>query len=118
MLEVVRVDGQKGIASVSGMGGHSDFVAGPPAPGGGGRGELTCRDVIALLLDYLDRALGPDVLAELERHLADCEPCRAYLRTYARSRQLVGEASRVEMPADLEIRLRQFLLDRLRGDRA
>jgi hypothetical protein len=74
---------------------------------------LTCRDVIGLLLDYLEATLGPDAAAAFERHLQDCAPCRAYARTYDRSRQLVAEVSQVEMPPEMKARLRGLLLGRL-----
>jgi hypothetical protein len=74
---------------------------------------LTCRDVIGLLLDYLEATLDDDTVARFERHLADCAPCRAYLRTYDRSRRLAGEVGRVEMPVEMRDRLRDLLLGRL-----
>jgi anti-sigma factor RsiW len=70
---------------------------------------LTCRDVIHLLLEYLEEALSPEVVTELERHLADCPPCLAYLRTYRRTGELAGEAARIEMPPELMVRLRGLL---------
>ena len=76
-------------------------------------GALTCRDVIGLLLDYLEEALDPDTVAAFERHLQDCPPCRAYLKTYDRSRRLVREVGQVEMPQELKDRLRDLLLGRL-----
>ena len=84
----------------------------PDRPGNDPR-SLTCRDVIGLLLDYLEASLDETTIALFERHLADCAACRAYLRTYDRSRRLVGEAGRVEMPAELRDRLRDLLLGRL-----
>jgi anti-sigma factor RsiW len=84
----------------------------PMHPGPGGP-ALTCRDLIGLLLGYLEATLDEDTVALFERHLADCAPCRAYLRTYDRSRQLVGEVSRVEMPVEMRDRLRDLLLGRL-----
>jgi anti-sigma factor RsiW len=74
---------------------------------------LTCRDLIGLLLDYLEATLDEDTVALFERHLEDCAPCRAYLRTYDRSRRLVGDVSRVEMPREMRDRLRDLLLGRL-----
>jgi anti-sigma factor RsiW len=74
---------------------------------------MTCRDAIDLLIDYLDQALTPEVAAALERHLAGCEPCRAYLATYRRARALGAQAARVEMPGEMKARLREFLLARL-----
>jgi anti-sigma factor RsiW len=84
-----------------------------PAPRGAAGSLLTCRDVIGFLLDYLEATLDEDTIALFERHLADCAPCRAYLRTYDRSRRLVGEAGRVEMPVEMRDRLRDLLLGRL-----
>lgn len=80
-----------------------------PAAGG----TLTCQDVIGLLLDYLEAGLSPDAVAEFERHLEDCAPCLAYLRTYQRTRRLTAEAAHVEMPAELRGRLRALILGRL-----
>ena len=76
---------------------------------------MTCRELIDLLQDYLDRELAGDVVAELERHLEDCAPCRAYLATYRKAREVGAAAGRVEMPEEMKIRLRRFLLDTLRG---
>lgn len=76
---------------------------------------MTCRDLIDILQDYLDRELGGDAVAELERHLADCPPCRAYVATYRKARALGAAAGRVEVPEEMKARLRQFLIDKLRG---
>lgn len=76
---------------------------------------MTCQQAIALLADYLEMVLEPrSLMEELEGHLAECEPCRAYLATYRRTRELAASASRVEMPEEMKERLRAFLLARLR----
>ena len=74
---------------------------------------MTCKDVIEIIADFLDRTLGSDAAEKLEAHLRDCAPCRAYLNTYRKTRGLVGEAGRVEMPEELKSRLRAFLLEQL-----
>jgi anti-sigma factor RsiW len=76
---------------------------------------MTCRELIDVLDDYLDRALSDDLLADLERHLADCVPCRAYLATYRKTREVGAAAARIEMPDEMKARLRRFLNDHLRG---
>jgi predicted anti-sigma-YlaC factor YlaD len=70
---------------------------------------MTCREAIAILDDYLEWALTPDVLEKLEEHLRVCAPCRAYLATYERTAQLAAKANRVEMPPEVKRRLRDFL---------
>jgi anti-sigma factor (TIGR02949 family) len=75
--------------------------------------SLTCKDAIEILADLLDQTLTSDLAARLTQHLKDCPPCIAYLETYRRTRELVGRAGRVEVPAELRARLRHFLVDQL-----
>ena len=74
---------------------------------------MTCKETIAVLSDYLDALCGPELIAELEGHLRDCAPCRAYLATFRRTRDLTHRAGQVEMPPEMKSHLRQFLLRRL-----
>ncbi len=74
---------------------------------------MTCKEAIALMLDYLDSALEPLTLERLESHFSECAPCRAYLATYRKTKELAAEANRVEMPDEMKERLRRFLLAQL-----
>jgi anti-sigma factor RsiW len=74
---------------------------------------LTCKDAIHLMCDFLDSILGPEAARELEAHLDRCEPCVAYLNTYRKTQELTGAAAREEMPAEMKVRLRNFLLEQL-----
>jgi anti-sigma factor RsiW len=78
---------------------------------------VTCQDAIAVLADYLETELSAALVEELEKHLSDCEPCRAYLATYRKTKSLAADAGRVEMPEEMKTRLREFLLRRLRDGR-
>jgi len=75
---------------------------------------LTCKEFIEdFLADYLDGSLGPETVAELEAHLAACRPCVAYLNTYQKTRDVVGQSGRVEMPAEMRDILRRFVIKHL-----
>ena len=78
--------------------------------------DPTCRDVVELLLDYLEESLDPGTRAALEDHFQDCAPCVAYLRTYDRSRQLAGDVTRSEAPTEVpeNLKARLFFI----GERA
>jgi anti-sigma factor RsiW len=76
---------------------------------------MTCRETIALLSEYLDATLAPEVAAALERHLEGCAPCVAYLNTLRKTRELTRAAALVEMPDEMRTRLREFLATRLRA---
>jgi anti-sigma factor RsiW len=78
---------------------------------------VICRDAIAILADYLESTLSPELVEKLEEHLRDCAPCRAYLATYRKTKSLAADAGRVEMPEEMKARLREFLLAQLRERR-
>jgi len=78
-----------------------------------GAKSLTCREAIGLLADYLEAVLTQDQLRALEAHLANCEPCQAYLNTYRRTKTLTAQSERVEMPAEMRRRLGEFLIRNL-----
>ena len=78
---------------------------------------MICRELIAVLDEYLDGTLAPDVVTELERHLAVCDPCRAYIATYRKTRELGARVSDVPMPEEMTRRLRALLIGRLGNQR-
>jgi anti-sigma factor RsiW len=75
---------------------------------------MTCKEAIDVLADYIEASLTPELAEELEQHLRDCAPCRVYLSTYRKTRELTGKVGRAPMPEEMKQRLHRFLLDRLR----
>jgi len=75
---------------------------------------LTCKDVIGLLMEYLEQTLGADVVVDFEAHLGRCSACVAYLNTYRKTQELTGQVTRIPMPEDLKARLRLVLLEQFR----
>jgi predicted anti-sigma-YlaC factor YlaD len=78
---------------------------------------VTCQEVIAVLADYLEATVSPELLARIEEHLQDCAACRAYLATYRSTKSLAASSGRVEMPKEMKARLRELLLRELREGR-
>jgi len=74
---------------------------------------MNCRELIAVILEYLEGEMTPADVEEFERHLEKCAPCRAYLATYRKTKAMVGDVGRIEMPEEMKERLREFLLHRL-----
>jgi anti-sigma factor RsiW len=75
--------------------------------------RLTCKDVIGMLMDYLEATLRPETLGAFNHHLASCPQCVAYIATYRKTRQLTAKTAQVEMPDDMKRRLRDLLLAHL-----
>jgi anti-sigma factor RsiW len=66
---------------------------------------LTCGELIARLGDLSDGELGPGEVRECKRHLARCQSCAAYRRSYLSTVELArgaysvpGAAKATEMP--------------------
>ncbi|MGL4423813.1 MAG: anti-sigma factor family protein [Gemmataceae bacterium] len=73
--------------------------------------SMVCREVLELLLDYVDGELPAEQQQQFERHLCGCLQCYAFLETYRATirltRALPAEAA---LPAELEGRLRALVL--------
>lgn len=68
-----------------------------------------CSEVIALLVDYLERQLPPAVQEDLERHLARCPRCVCSVKSYERTVTLLRSLTERDLPDDLRLSLRAFL---------
>lgn len=75
---------------------------------------LRCRDIVDLLDDYLDRALDPEDAAALDQHLAGCQDCMAFMKTYRGTVRKSRELRESQLPPELRERLLTFLAQRKR----
>ena len=66
-----------------------------------------CNRVLTHLNDYIDHKLSPDLCAELEAHLAECENCRVVFDTLNKTLYLVHQLREQppELPEEVEYRL-------------
>jgi len=71
--------------------------------------DLTCQQVTALLVEYVNDTLAPEVMHAFQEHLRDCADCLAYLRTYHATIRALGTVRYEDMPAALQDRLLSFL---------
>ena len=60
---------------------------------GGEQGEMTCRELVELVTDYLERRLPDEDRALFETHLADCGHCVEYVAQMRRTIDVLGELS-------------------------
>jgi anti-sigma factor RsiW len=51
---------------------------------------MTCQELVELVTDYLEGRLDLATRARLERHLADCDGCTAYLEQFRTTIRLAG----------------------------
>lgn len=74
-------------------------------------GDLTCREFVELVTDYLENALDARTRARFEDHLIDCPDCPVYLR---QMEEIVGAAG-ILREEDVSPEVREVLLTRFRA---
>lgn len=62
---------------------------------------MTCRGLIARLGELACGSLAPRASREIQRHLAGCESCAAYGRSYRATIELAREAFRAPAGAEM-----------------
>jgi anti-sigma factor RsiW len=67
--------------------------------------DVVCMSGVELLMEYIEGALPPGVRTAIEAHVAGCPRCEAFIASYRETPRIVRDATRVEMPADLEASL-------------
>jgi anti-sigma factor RsiW len=68
-----------------------------------------CREVFALLSDYLDLELPPENCDEIKRHLADCPPCVEFVESLRKTVALCHGYEPGVKPAPLSAEVRAEL---------
>ena len=73
--------------------------------------ELSCRELVELVTDYLEGAMEPALRASFEAHLAGCPHCTRYLRQIEATIRASGTVRAEELSPEF----RAGLLDAFRG---
>ena len=79
------------------------------------RVNMTCERVTALIRDYLAGELNPEITEAFEEHLRLCRDCVAFINTYKKTTQAVESLRYADIPAEMQIRVRQFLRAKIKG---
>ena len=65
-------------------------------------GSTACRELLERLSEYLDGELDEAACAEIESHMADCEPCVAFLRSLRHTVAQIGSLPQPRLPEDVK----------------
>jgi predicted anti-sigma-YlaC factor YlaD len=63
--------------------------------------DLTCRDLIEFLADYVEESLPAMQRIAFNEHLAICSDCRAYLDSYRKTIMLARKVGQIESAPEL-----------------
>jgi anti-sigma factor RsiW len=67
--------------------------------------ELTCRELVELVTDYLEGALSSSELARFERHLDVCRHCRDHVEQLRTTVALAGRVRESDLSPEAEASL-------------
>jgi len=72
--------------------------------------DLTCKDLLGNLSDFIDGELNDELCQELQRHMAGCKNCRVVFDTMTKTVYLYhNDAQQTEVPAEVRGRLFETL---------
>ncbi|MBI3404815.1 MAG: zf-HC2 domain-containing protein [Acidobacteria bacterium] len=74
---------------------------------------MKCKELVRELSEYFDGTTDPGLIAELERHLANCEDCRMIVDTTKKTIRLYCNSEPAPLDADVSARLQKALEARL-----
>lgn len=64
--------------------------------------ELTCREIVEVVNDYLGDAMSTEDRASFEQHLHACPWCLTYLDQMRQTVTLAGKLTEASLPPELE----------------
>jgi hypothetical protein len=70
--------------------------------------ELSCRQLVELVTDYFEDAMGPADRASFEAHVAGCPGCDAYLGQMRTTLKAVGATAALETRPEVSALLAAF----------
>ena len=74
-------------------------------------GDMTCKEVVEIVSDYLEDALSAQDRARFEAHLAGCAGCTTYVEQMREIVRLTGMLTEEQVPVEHRERLRQAFRD-------
>ena len=73
--------------------------------------DLTCKEVVKIVSDYLEDALSSEDRARFEAHLGVCDGCTYYVEQMRETIRLTGMLTEEQVPVEQRERLRQAFRD-------
>ena len=68
-----------------------------------------CKRLFALLSDYVDQQIDPSLCADVEDHLGDCSPCKAYLASLEETVRRCQRHCTEELKAKVRAQVRNLI---------
>ncbi len=77
--------------------------------------ELTCKELVELVTDYLEGKLSPVMRARFEMHLSGCDGCTNYLSQMRQTLRALGTLTEDNIPPETQTELLNLFRNWKRG---
>jgi len=78
---------------------------------------MTCTDFLSQLTDFFDGAVAPELLAEVEKHIAECKHCEVVLDSTTKTINIYRDREVYDFPPDLRERMHTAIMAKCCGPR-
>lgn len=75
---------------------------------------MNCKELAYLLGDYLDGSMEEQLRKDLDAHIAMCESCMNFLKTYDTTKLICRQVRLTEIPEEFRERLNSFVMQKAR----
>jgi anti-sigma factor RsiW len=72
---------------------------------------MKCTELLTILSEYVDDSVDAGLRAELEKHVASCEPCQVVIDNIRKTITLYRSGQAYELPSGVHDRLANRLRD-------
>jgi anti-sigma factor RsiW len=73
---------------------------------------MTCTDFLAKLTDFFDGTVPPDLMSEVEHHIAECKHCEVVLDSTTKTINIYRDHELYDFPPDLQQRIEAKVMAR------
>jgi hypothetical protein len=73
---------------------------------------MNCKELVYLLGDYIEGTMEEHLRKELDAHIAMCDSCTNFLKTYDMTRIICRQIRLNELPGEFRERLRSFVIEK------
>ncbi len=73
---------------------------------------MTCTDFLAKLTDFFDGNVPPELMLEVEHHIAECKHCEVVLDSTTKTINIYRDYELYDFPPEVEQRLHAAIMAR------
>jgi Putative zinc-finger len=73
---------------------------------------MNCKELVYLLGDYLDGTMEEHLRTDLDAHIAMCDSCTNFLKTYDATKLICRQVQLNEIPEEFRERLKSFVIEK------